>query len=852
VRKRFAFYALGALTTVVAISAQASAAEQGVIRARLELNRVEGRIKGLKSLDSRNAKRLLDQISRANKFLSGCKDREHSDWKAQAKRSQDLEQKLRALSGAAPKPSPKPGPKQAQPTLSGASATFVKKARSQLDAVTKDFERMGPGDMAVANKLIARINAAVGQLNRCPPRDRGAKAWQGCGKLATALDKKVRARAKQKKGDPTSGAKPVTKGQRPEPGKGTVRKFKTTRMPRIPFRYQRGDFVDTLRWKRAQALVPKIEKLMEAGKVAEAKQHLWGLWAQWKRSRSTYKKEQVKHDSLYQRARDAVYGSMPVPRTDDGALEAATQIQSARAALKAGDPTRGTQVTWHVEALVQEGLKLPAETQKAFAALKAEQAKAWKAANAAMAKAGLAMCKAGSERNKVCLEDRIHGLQKDLRWLRMVSGWSVSKPQNKQMLEKYELAVHAIKLDLAASRKAFPAFAASPFDPDFVDLYYASAIKQQAKAFTKNARFLLGAIRGAMFGEEALEALGLPAELWRIHTEVAQSCFTKAERAYQRDRTKNAGAYLKSALSWMKHAKLHGLGKDALARLQARHDELKSSAGVGKLKRTEITLNKVEKALKGATAKGSFDYAKEQLETAKGWLAGAEKGGVAAADLARVKKRYADLSGPAFTSALQRLAMKPVKRAEAFLAEARKHVGKAESAFDALNPLRRIEARLKLAAPFLERLTDAAVKQTVEGRIAKVQQAAAAVLKQVEQNQRLPKDVYTSGGSWRGRFKRMVASEHGWKVLALSLTNPDWIKKTASYEYAGSGNTRVTETRWYKHLHAWVAVQNSDDPERVDLRYVGFRLHKMTDGSYRMLKLYRVGDPNPMLKKNLP
>ena len=47
-------------------------------------------------------------------------------------------------------------------------------------------------------------------------------------------------------------------------------------------------------------------------------------------------------------------------------------------------------------------------------------------------------------------------------------------------------------------------------------------------------------------------------------------------------------------------------------------------------------------------------------------------------------------------------------------------------------------------------------------------------------------------------------------------------------------------------------MANPEDSAKVQVYYLGFRLHLMTDGSYRQLKLFRVNSPVTMLRANLP
>ena len=74
----------------------------------------------------------------------------------------------------------------------------------------------------------------------------------------------------------------------------------------------------------------------------------------------------------------------------------------------------------------------------------------------------------------------------------------------------------------------------------------------------------------------------------------------------------------------------------------------------------------------------------------------------------------------------------------------------------------------------------------------------------------------------------------------------DWVKKTRVDTYP-----TYKTTVWRKEVYAEIATPRPDDPKLIDLIMLGFRLHKMTDNSYRQLELFFVGTAVPMLKANL-
>lgn len=188
-----AFVCAAAMTSAVA-------GERGVIRARLELDKVESRLPSQKPGDVRSANRLIAGINKAKKWLGTCKDRQAADWIKQAQRAEALDKKVRANLGqtAQPKPSPKasPAPAGGATAGSGEPDAITKKAKAILDEVEAALKTLEPGQVKQANALIQKINSARTTLSKT--RLRSTQLWKTSVKRADALDKRVRAQASGK------------------------------------------------------------------------------------------------------------------------------------------------------------------------------------------------------------------------------------------------------------------------------------------------------------------------------------------------------------------------------------------------------------------------------------------------------------------------------------------------------------------------------------------------------------------------------------------------------------------------------------------------------------------------------
>lgn len=199
-----------AFVVTAAAVAPAFAAEPGVIRARLDLDKVEKRLPGLKQGDVRSANRLIASINRAKSSLRKCKDRQAADWIKQAQRAEALDKKVRAALGqtAPPKATPQPSPSPSgggEVPGSGEPDAITKRAKAILDEVEAALKTLKPGQMKQANALINKINSARTTLSKT--RHRSTQMWRESVKRADVLDQRVRQQASGK-GAQGGGLKP--------------------------------------------------------------------------------------------------------------------------------------------------------------------------------------------------------------------------------------------------------------------------------------------------------------------------------------------------------------------------------------------------------------------------------------------------------------------------------------------------------------------------------------------------------------------------------------------------------------------------------------------------------------------
>lgn len=188
----------------VALATPALAAEQGVTRARLELDKVERELKNYETIDVARANKLIKKVNKAVDYLKGCKDRSAADWQEQAKRSQALDKAVRAkIKGAAP----------GEGAASEPDAT-TRAAKTSVDAVEAELAKLAPGDVKNASRLVKQLNAARKTLGKSDAAHRQHPLWNETVKRSNALDKAIRARAKEKPAQPkgTGPAQPTPKG----------------------------------------------------------------------------------------------------------------------------------------------------------------------------------------------------------------------------------------------------------------------------------------------------------------------------------------------------------------------------------------------------------------------------------------------------------------------------------------------------------------------------------------------------------------------------------------------------------------------------------------------------------------
>lgn len=176
--------------------APALAGEQGVTRARLDLDKVQQRLPRLKAGDVRGANRLITSINRAKKWLSTCKDRTAADWVKQSQRAEALDKKVRAALGQSAPPKATPASGGGAKTGSGEPDAVTKKAKAILDEVEASLETLEPGQVKQANALIKKINSARTTLGKTGLRS--TQMWIDCNRRATELDKQVRTQASSK------------------------------------------------------------------------------------------------------------------------------------------------------------------------------------------------------------------------------------------------------------------------------------------------------------------------------------------------------------------------------------------------------------------------------------------------------------------------------------------------------------------------------------------------------------------------------------------------------------------------------------------------------------------------------
>lgn len=733
-------------------------------------------------------------------------------------------------------------------------------------AIPHLIARLGERDDAVRNgavhALILTGDPAVAALTEAAG-GADARVREGAVYALEKLGKPVPAGPKAPAPAPSATPRPAQpQPTQPQPAQSEAKVPRTPLAPRRspPLRGVRGERseVDDARQELTQGFVAEIEALAAAGKREQAKLLLWGVWAQirreryWAARRGRGSREGAQAlKTLYQRAHDACYGSGPALGSMDGEEELRDALVAAQGCLKMGDAGTAVEVVEHARARVEAGLRpspeLVAGVNAVVAACRELDASSVAALNKALSK----VSREARERAGLNLEERIHALFLIRIEVARVRGSSLAiDRQGQAVLNKAENLAKGILADLGHARDLIAEFSAAAGDPLHLDQTVLRASAQHPEVLLSYALLTANA-RAAVYGPRQLETSGVILEVAQVRLDFADVSLASAATAYQRDKAKDAQAHLANAASALESAAALGVAPEAIAARKERAEGIKASAGAGKLRRALNLVEAAEKALARANRSGAQE-AGERLAAAKDWLSSARKEGITPTEVDAVEARLgaAALKLPSLYADLMAALL---GEAEEHLAKARPLISAGERAWEARSPL---ERALKLQAQALELRARVAPSAgpALDQRAAGLARDAAALETQIVAAQRLPADAFkgSDGASWRRAFQRLVRDEREWEVLGVSLADASWKETSASYEYAGGGNTKIVETRWYRHLFAWVALADPDDPSRVQLRYLGFRLHKFTDGSYRQLKLYWVEEPVPMLRKNLP
>jgi len=668
------------------------------------------------------------------------------------------------------------------------------------------------------------------------------------------------------KGEPTPTPTPTPRPQpatRPKPRQPVAarpgqraagQRVNLRKEPPVPAIKGARSKVDDGRKAITLEIITEIEALVKEGKRAEARVLLWGVWAQSKRARSLARRRGASVRGLatidawyYQRAHDACFGSGPSLLTTDEDAELADAIESADRGLNMGDLGSAREVIDHVNARLQAGVRVRPKTAAAmrelvqrFNALHAKDGARLGPALSALLK-GVMVVK---DRD---IEEAMHALQSALVDLDAGFSW--------ERIDRARHLVLQVRESLPPARKGLEELSAMLADPLHFDQMMLGIIPKNPAWAGHYAR-LLHIAAAVVYAERQLKAWDLPERLGDIYLRKTDVFLSEAEKAYQYDKAPRAKGHLANAVALLAQAEALGMPAEGVAARRERLESIKASAGAGKLRRAGLLMKEAEAGLARATA-GGAEKADERLTSAKGWIAAARKAGIPAAQVGEAEARLKALEGklPALYAAL---ATAELETGERLLGEARERLRDAERAFSASTPLDgalALHGRARAYIGHVKPPFDAAQASALQARATELARDAAALRTMVVATQRMPSDVYrgASGARWRASFRSLAEREYpAWEVLAISITDPDWKNTSATYEYAGGGNTRISETRWYRQLFAWVAVADPDNSGRVQLRYLGFRLHKFTDGSYRQLKLYWVENPVPMLRQNLP
>lgn len=228
---------LWALVGVVAICAPAAAEEQGVIRARLDLNRVETTLERMKQFSEASAQKQLDLIERARGFLAGCSKQDDPAWTTQSERAATLEAAVRRKTaqpagGAQPAegPAPNGGAKPAEgaepkdPAPAQRADPRTRKAKGLVDQVEAKLAELKPGDVRGATRLIDLLKQANDHLKQVrDPKHQAHPDYNGTIRRLAPLDARIRARANEKPAAPAEPKPPSGETAAPPTGPGVER-----------------------------------------------------------------------------------------------------------------------------------------------------------------------------------------------------------------------------------------------------------------------------------------------------------------------------------------------------------------------------------------------------------------------------------------------------------------------------------------------------------------------------------------------------------------------------------------------------------------------------------------------------
>jgi hypothetical protein len=590
------------------------------------------------------------------------------------------------------------------------------------------------------------------------------------------------------------------------------------------------------------SILAALNAKLSAGDTKGARFYLWGLWTQTKLDRYDAQERLGKQGSLkaiqaidarFQQARDLIFGSTPPLETGDDAVVLETLIGLIPSALNADDLTTAKRILGHARARIAAGVKVSPEfLKKANAAVGAFNTKEQKLTKA-FNELGIGVMNASPTNPKLwSLRDgftRLHSDQKGLN----AGGRSYDRVND---------ACRDIYRAVNKSRAALHAFVLSSGDPEWVDAFLLKNPKMPSRRF-------VDACRAAVYGPALLESWNFPDLVIQYHFAKADSNIVAAEGRFQSNNSSAAKANLARARTSIDAALELGADAADVEQRRAAIKEALASAGSGKLKRVERILADVKKKLGKARRAHDIAWPEKILGTADGWIAKAVAEGITLEAVNKTKSQVAaaKLWIPATYARL----------AQVSLASAGRYVGvakeklKGQDAFTALSPLKSAERDLEEAKQLaaMAGVQQATLRAQVSGYLSAVEDLRGQSLTA----QRMYKDIYTGSGgsSWRGTFKSLAKRERGWDILRLTLVRKDWVNKSSTWEYEGGGSTRIRETRWYRKLYAMVAIPDPENKKQVQLILVGFQLHKMTDGSYRRLKIFHDGTPILMLRENL-